>query len=292
MNFSSKVVLITGATNGIGLAAARQLAGMGAQVYGVCRNAERCEWAEKSIRAETDNQAVTYLCADLSSMADVRAVADEFRQNSERLDVLVNNAGAFFARREISVDGFEMSFALNHLNYFLLTSLLLDRLVASGTSEDPSRIVVVASEAQAGGSLDEDVLLGKTKYQGFQAYASSKLCNVTFTYELARRLEGKPVIANALHPGFVATRFAMNNFTGVLRPLGALYQALAKLFVRSPEQGADTVVWLASAPEAAQFNGKYFQDRKPIQSKSISYDLEAARRLWELSERLVLPVKQ
>jgi NAD(P)-dependent dehydrogenase (short-subunit alcohol dehydrogenase family) len=291
MSMQSKIVLVTGATNGIGLATARELAGMGARIFGVCRAAERCAWAESTIRSETNNQNVKYFCADLSSMADVRALAAEFCQHSDRLDVLVNNAGAFFARRETSADGFEMTFALNHLSYFLLTSLLLDLLTASGQPGDPARVVVVASEAQAGGTLDEDVLLGKTRYQGFQAYASSKLCNIVFTYELARRLHEQPVVANVLHPGFVATGFALNNFPGILRPFGAVYQALAKLFVRSPEQGADTAVWLASDPETAQHNGKYFKDRKPIRSQVASYDLDAARRLWELSERLTSVVQ-
>ncbi len=281
-----KVILITGATNGIGLAAARDLARMGAQVIGVGRSPERCEKVQGEIRNLTGNDQVNFLCADLSSQADVRALAEMVRSRTDRLHVLINNAGVFIARREVSVDGIEKTFALNHLGHFLLTNLLFDLLKAGGTPDDPARIINVASEAEKGGKLDEAVLLGQTKYQGFQAYASSKLCNIVFTYELDRRRNGASVVANALHPGLVATNFGLDNFKGLLTPVADLYRKVSLRFVRSPEKGADTIVWLASAPETAQFRGLYFYDRKPIRSLPESYDLDAGRKLWELSERL------
>ena len=281
-----KVVVVTGATNGIGLVVARELAKLGARVLGVCRDAERCSRAEAMIRQETQNQQVEYLCADLSLMEQVRLLAADIRERTDQLHVLVNNAGAYFARRQTTSEGLEKTFALNHLNYFLLTHLLLDLLKASGSAQDPARIVNVASEAQRGGKLDEKVLLAQGKYKGFQAYASSKLSNIVFTYELSRRLADDPVNVNVMHPGYVATNFALDNFSGKAKPVRSLYRKVSRLFARSPEQGADTVIWLANSPETAFETGQYWFDRKAIRSQAISYDWEAARRLWELSERL------
>lgn len=286
MEIEGKVVLITGATNGIGLAAAQELACRGAAVIGVGRNVERCQKIQAEIRSRSANGRVELWVADLSSLKEVRLLADRVRSRTDQLHVLINNAGAYFARREKSVDGFEKTFALNHLSPFLLTSLLLDLLQKSGTSNEPARIINVASEAEKGGTLNEDVLLDRGKYRGFQAYASSKLCNIVFTYELTRRLEGANVVVNALHPGLVATNFGMDNFQGVLKPFASLYRLLASRFGRSPEQGADTLVWLASAPETAQFKGQYFYNRKPIRSIPDSYDPAAGRKLWELSKQL------
>ena len=286
MTMQSKTVLVTGATSGIGLVTARELARMGARVFAACRDVDRCNNAQESIRNQTGNQQVEYLCADLSSVQGTRTLADELMARTDHLDVLVNNAGAFFYRLERSEDGYEMTFALNHLSYFLLTNLLLDLLKASGTPESPARVVSVSSAAQSSGTLYEAVLLGEAPYRGFQSYSASKLCNVVFTYELARRLQGQPVTANTLHPGLVATNFAMNNFNGILKPFAALYRKLSPLFVRTPEKGAETSIWLASAPEAAQYTGVYFVDCKPARTNPLSYDLEAAARLWEMSERM------
>jgi len=286
MDMQGKVAVVTGATNGIGLVVARELALLGAHVYGVCRDVERCSRIEAMIRKETQNPQVEYLCADLSLMEQVRTLAADIRLRTEELHVLVNNAGAYFARRQTTSEGIETTFALNHLNYFLLTHLLLDLLKSSGSTQEPARIVNVASEAQRGGKLDEQVLLAQGKYRGFQAYASSKLSNIVFTYELSRRLADDPVNVNVMHPGFVATNFAMDNFSAKVKPVTTLYRKVSRLLARSPEQGADTVIWLASSPEAAFETGQYWHDRKAIRSQAISYDWDAARRLWDLSERL------
>ncbi len=278
-NIQGKTILITGATNGIGEAAALELAQMGAQVVIVGRNRARAETVVSEIREKSGNPQVDMLLADLSSMNEVRRLAQDFKQKYTRLDVLVNNAGATFSRRQESVDGFEKTFALNHLSYFLLTNLLLDRLKASA----PARIVSVSSDAQQMNVLDFDDLQGERKYNmmGFRAYAQSKLMNIMFTYELARRLNGTGVTANVLHPGFVATGFGTNN--GGLMRLG---MHVAHWFALTPKQGADTVVYLASSPEVEGVSGKYFERRKEIKSVPISYDEAAQRRLWQISEQL------
>lgn len=271
---SGKVCLITGATSGIGLVAARELAGQGAQVILVGRNPDRCESAVEEIRSQTGNQKVESLLADLSSQEQVRDVARQFRERHQRLDVLVSNAGALWMRRQETVDGLEMTFALNHLAYFLLTNLLLDRLTASA----PARIINVSSGAHRRAVLDFDDLIGQRRYSGWKAYCRSKLANLLFTYELARRLEGTGVTANALHPGFVATNFAAH--TGWK---GSLIYLMARLFAISPEKGARTIVYLASSPEVTSVNGRYFVREQAVPSSPASYDEAAARRLWEVS---------
>ena len=195
-----------------------------------------------------------------------------------RLDVLVNNAGGFFMAREESVDGIEMTWALNHLNYFLLTTLLLDHIKASA----PARIICVSSDAHTGTSIRFDDPQFKKGYSGFGVYGHSKLANILFTYELARRLEGTRVTANALHPGFVATGFGHNN--GGLVRLGM--RVVQRFGARTPEKGAETSVYLASSPEVEGVTGKYFVDKHPVQSSPESYDRTAAARLWELSEQM------
>ena len=235
-----KTVLVTGATNGIGLVTARELARMGAQVTIVSRNADKCAAVAEAIKTETGNP-VEFIAADLSTLAGIMQTAAGFKQCHTRLHVLVNNAGGFFNKRFVTPDGFEMTFALNHLNYFLLTNLLLDVLKASA----PARVVNVASGIHMGARLDFDNLQGEKRFAGFRAYGQSKLTNVLFTYELARRLEETGVTVNALHPGYVDTGFSLNNgfFFRVFAKLSA------RLFGRKPEEGAQTSIYLAASPE-------------------------------------------
>jgi NAD(P)-dependent dehydrogenase (short-subunit alcohol dehydrogenase family) len=274
---NGKVCLITGGTSGVGLETARGLAQVGATVVIVGRNADKSARTTERLRAETRNQSINFMLADLSSQAQIRALASEFKRRYDRLDVLVNNAGALFMSRTLSVDGIEMTFALNHLSYFLLTNLLLDLLKASA----PSRIVNVASDAHDGATLDFDNLQGSVGPFGMRAYGQSKLANILFTYELARRLEGTGVTANALHPGVVASGFGANN--GWLARLG---MNVTHLFAISPAEGAQTSIYLASSPEVEGVTGKYFVKKQAVSSSKASYDVAAARRLWEISEQL------
>ncbi|GAB4581445.1 MAG: SDR family oxidoreductase [Anaerolineales bacterium] len=278
-----KVCLITGATAGIGEVTALKLAEMGATVVGVGRNPAKCAATESRIRTKTGNPNVEFLIADLSSQAQIRTLAATFCQKYARLDVLVNNAGAFYFDRQESIDGIEMTFALNHLGYFLLTNLLLDMLKASA----PARVVNVSSSAHYSGKLDLNDLEMRRKFQGWQAYANSKLANVLFTYELARRLKGTGVTATVLHPGWVATEFAHNNLGGILGIFRPFYRLFQKLTAITPEQGADTIVYLASAPEVEGITGKFFVERREKRSLAVSYDEGLAQKLWEMSEKMV-----
>ena len=270
------VVLVTGGTSGIGKATATALAAMGADVVVVGRNRERGEQAAAEIRARTGGR-VDLALSDLASQAEVRALAEGFRRRYDRLDVLVNNAGLVQSTRTESPDGIETTFAINHLAPFLLTNLLLDVLKESA----PSRIVTVSSEAERWGNLDFEDLQSRKKYRGFPVYGMTKLANIMFTYELAERLKGTGVTATCMHPGAVNTRFGADS-TG---PMTILFR-LSKPFMRTPEQGADTLIWLASSPEVEGLSGRYYSDRKPIEPKKIAQDPEARRRLWDESERL------
>src|SRR5215207_1335430 len=274
---SGKVALVTGGTGGIGKAAATALTSMGAEVVVVGRNAEKGEAAVAEIREETGNDDVSVLLADLSVQAEVRKLAEEFGERHDRLDVLVNNAGLVLSERNETPDGIEAQFAINHLAPFLLTNLLSDILKKSA----PSRVVTVSSEAQRWGNMDFDDLQSTRKYKGFPVYGMTKLANIMFTYELAERLKGTGVSANCLHPGPVSTNFGKNN-----RGAMALFFSAAKPFMRSPEQGADTLIWLASSPEVEGVSGKYFSDRKEIEAKKVAYDLAVRRTLWKISEDL------
>lgn len=278
-SMDGKVVLITGATNGIGKVAALELAKQGAQIVLVGRNPAKTEATVSEIKAQTGSSTVEGLIADLSSLAEIRKLADQFRQRYSRLDVLINNAGAFYASRQESVDGFELTFALNHLSYFLLTNLLLDMLKASA----PARIVNVSSSAHLGAALNFSDLQSRQSYAmgGFRTYSDTKLENILFTYELARRLAGTGVTVNALHPGRVATGFGHNN-SGVAR----LFIGLLDRFAITPEQGADTILYLASSPDVEGVTGKYWDKRKAIQSSAASYNEADQKRLWEVSAQM------
>jgi NAD(P)-dependent dehydrogenase (short-subunit alcohol dehydrogenase family) len=275
---NNKLVLITGATSGIGKAAAQAIASQVGKVVLVGRNPQKTAATVAEIKQASGNAAVESLLADLSSMADVRRLAAEITQRYDRLDVLVNNAGGFFMRRQETVDGLEMTFGLNHVSYFLLTTLLLDQLKASASG----RIVNVASGAESGARPNWDDLQMTRSYRSFQAYACSKRFNLYFTYELARRLDGTGVTANALHPGAVATSLWSRPAGGLAR----LVDPLTRLAMRSPEQGAETLVYLATSPEVEGVTGKYFVDRKQKTSSRASQDPDAARRLWQISETL------
>jgi NAD(P)-dependent dehydrogenase (short-subunit alcohol dehydrogenase family) len=271
-----KVCLITGATSGIGLVAARELARRGAHVVLVGRNADKCAAVVEHIRTQTGNTPESLL-ADLSSQRQVRELARQFRERQQRLDVLVNNAGGIWFERQQTEDGFEMTFAVNHLAYFLLTHLLRDLLRSSA----PARIVNVASAAHGGAILDFADLQAERGYSGWAQYCRSKLMNLLFTYELARRLEGSGVSVNALHPGWVATGFGSNKGWK-----GTLLQFAARCLAIGPEKGARTIVYLATAPEVAGVTGRYFVREREAASSAASHDVAAAKRLWEVSEQL------
>lgn len=273
-----KKVLITGGTDGIGKVTALELAKLGAHVIIIGRNPQKTEQTVREIRELTHNPRVDFLIADLSEQEQVRRVAAEYRHRYDQLHVLINNAGAFFAKRELTADGLEKTFALNHLAYFLLTHLLLDLLTKSA----PARIINVSSAAHFGGKINFDDLNAEKSYSGWGAYSNSKLMNVLFTYQLARRLQGSGVTVNCLHPGFVATQFGKNN--GGLIGLGlSLVQRVGAI---SPEQGAETTLYLATSPEVEGITGRYFDQKKAVESSKMSQDEETARRLWEISLEL------
>jgi NAD(P)-dependent dehydrogenase (short-subunit alcohol dehydrogenase family) len=273
----SKVVLITGGTSGIGRAAATALAAMGAEVVVTGRSRERGELAVEEILDTSGNARVSLMLADLAVQAEVRGLAEEFRERYDRLDVLVNNAGIIQSKRTETPDGIELTLAVNHLAPFLLTNLLLDLLKKSA----PSRIITVSSEARRGAKIDFEDLQSERRYRPFKVYGMTKLANILFTYELAERLEGTGVVANSLHPGGVNTNFGNNN-----RSFGTLIFRAFKPFMRTPEQGADTVVYLAVSPEAGKMTGRYLTDRKVVFSIEDPHDEVVQKRLWEVSEAL------
>jgi retinol dehydrogenase 14 len=276
---TGKTVLVTGGTGGIGRATAIRLAAMGARVGITGRDIGRTQRAAAEVASEAGGGSVDAFAADLSTRAGVRRLANEVLETYPRLDVLVNNAGGFWSHRHVTADGFEHTFALNHLGPFLLTNLLLDRLMASA----PARIVTVSSGAQSMGKIDFDDLMGERKYSGQTAYNQSKLANVMFTYELARRLAGTGVTATALHPGMTNTAFSAEDPSRAFAPLVTIMRP----FMKKPERGADTPVYLASAPEAEGVTGQYFANQAPKRSNKLSYDTAAATRLWAMSEKLV-----
>ena len=277
-NMTGKTVVITGATSGLGLVASGRLAGLGARLVLVARNRAKAEAMLRQLRDKTPSLEAEILIADLSRRDEVCKLAAELPRAAPRIDVLINNAGAIFTRRETTVDGLERTFALNHMAYFLLTVLLLDRLRANA----PARIVNVASEAHRNATLDFGDLQTTRGYSGWLAYRRSKLANILFTRELARRLKGSGVTSNCLHPGFVATAFGDNN-GGPFR----FAIAFAKHFLAiAPEQGGETLVYAASAPEIAEASGLYFDKNRPRDPSAAAQDDAAAGLLWRASEQL------
>lgn len=276
---TGKTVLITGGTGGIGKASAIGLASLGARVGITGRDRARADAAAAAISTASGNAAVDVFVADLSSQAEVRRLAAEVLAAYPRLDVLLNNVGGFWSHRHLTADGLEHTFALNHLAPFLLTGLLLDRLRASA----PARIVTVSSAAQGMGAIDFDDPMGERRYSGQRAYNQSKLANVMFTYELARRLEGTGVTATVLHPGMTNTAFSAEDPSRVFAPLVAVMRP----FMKSPARGAETPIYLASSPEVAGVTGRYFADRRDKESNTSSYDTATTQRLWDLSAALV-----
>ena len=275
---AGSTVLVTGGTGGIGRATALGLAMMGAHLAITGRDRGRTEGAAREIRAAGGGEVDVFV-ADLSSQSEVRRLADEVLKSYPSIDVLVNNVGGYWNTRHVTADGLEHTFALNHLAPFLLTNLLLDRLKQSA----PARVVTVSSNAQAMGRIDFDDLQGERSYSGSRAYNQSKLANVLFTYELAKRLQASAVTANALHPGVVSTSFGAEDPRGIQR----LIIPLARPFMKSPAQGAATSIHLASSPDLEQVTGRYFANSKPKRSSKRSYDEAAAARLWQVSADLV-----
>jgi NAD(P)-dependent dehydrogenase (short-subunit alcohol dehydrogenase family) len=273
-----KVVVITGGTSGIGEVAAQKLASMGARMVIVARNRKRGEAAIERLRRVGARARHTVHYADLSVLADMNRVGQEIAAAEPRIDVLINNAGAIFQSREVTADGLERTFATNHVSYFVLTHLLRDRLIAAA----PARVVNTSSDAHRSGRMNFDDLQAARSYSGFAVYGRSKLCNILFTRELARRLMGTGVTANSLHPGFVATRFA-NDAGG---PLAVFFRIAKKAFAISPEKGADTMVYLASSGEVANVTGEYFYKRRPKTPTQEARDDAAAKRLWNETARL------
>jgi retinol dehydrogenase 14 len=271
-----KTCIITGATSGIGRASALELGKLGAKLTLVCRNRERGEELVREIQ-RAGNPAVELMVADLESQAQVRRLAADLLATKQPLHVLMNNAGVFNMKRAVTSDGLEQVFAVNHLAYFLLTLLLLDRIKESA----PARIINVSSDLHQRATLKFDDLGGERSYGGMSSYAQSKLANVLFTYELARRLAGTGVTANCVHPGAVATNLAKNN--GAL--VGAAWK-LAGAFMKSPAAGARTQIYLASSPELEGITGKYFIDSKEARSSAESHDAGIAHRLWEVSAKM------
>ncbi|MFL7794526.1 MAG: SDR family oxidoreductase [Anaerolineae bacterium] len=275
---TGKVCLVTGATSGLGQATAHALARLDATVAIVGRNLEKSAATVAQIKKLSGNPNVDFLLADLSSQAAIHQMAQQFKERYRRLDILINNAGAVFMQRRESVDGIEMTFALNHLGYFLLTNLLLDVLKASA----PTRIVNTSSELHRKAHLDFGDLQNARRYRGMNAYHQSKLANVLFTYELARRLGGTGVTTNVLSPGLVATNLGMNN-----RGLSPLMKRLVdRMMGISPEEGARTGVYLASSPTVEGVTGKYFVKQEAIPSSPETYDEAIAARLWKVSAEL------
>ncbi|MCB2221709.1 MAG: SDR family oxidoreductase [Bacteroidetes bacterium] len=262
-----KIVLVTGSTDGIGKQTAIDLCRLRAKVIVHGRNEQKAKETMEDIARQTGNQNLDYVKADLASMDQIRNMAEEIKSKYDRIDVLINNAGVFMNRRELSQDGFEMTFAVNHISYFLLTGLLLDLIKKS----DYARIVNVASMAHAS-SLDFDNLNGEKYFEGYDAYSRSKLCNILFTYKLARMLKGTHVTINALHPGVISTKLLHKGFGGGGSTLS---------------QGSETSVFLATSCEVGEISGKYFSNSRMVNSSKVSYDVSIQDELWNKCEEYI-----
>jgi retinol dehydrogenase 14 len=273
-----KIILLTGFTSGIGKATAIQLAGTGATLGLVCRNLEKGEEVAHELVRSSGNSALHLFTADLSSQKEIRKVAEEIRSTFDHIDILINNAGAIQPKRILTVDCIETTFATNHLAYFLLTHLLLDLLKASPSG----RIINLASEAQKMGTINFEDLNYQFGFTPIRAYSQSKLANIIFTYELSRHLAGTNITVNCMHPGVVRTNFGKTLDGFFIKLLFPLFRS----FMRTPEKGAETLVWLATSDEAQRYTGMYFKNKKPIRSQSLSYDANITQRLWNISCRL------
>lgn len=277
-DLNGKVCLVTGATSGIGEVTAKALAARGAQVILVGRNQLKADKTVQQIQSETGSNSVQYLLADFADLQQIHDLVSSFKSQYSRLDVLINNAGAYFNSRRQTAYGVEMTFLVNHLAPFLLTNLLLDMIKASPAA----RIINVSSDAHQYGSMDFADLEYKRRYFGMKAYARSKLANILFTYELARRLEGSAVTVNALHPGHIATDIWRTNFSLI----GPLLKWIMGFFAITPKEGAKTSIYLASSPEVEGLTGQYYIKQEVVQSSPMSYDQNLACQLWRVSEQL------
>ena len=275
MSMEGKICMVTGANSGIGKATVIGLAKLNAKVIMICRNQEIGEKVRKEIISQTGNKNIDLLLCDLSSQDQVRKLVDEFKNKYQKLDVLINNAGVMLKKRVLSVDGIEMNYAVHFLAPFLLTNLLLDVLKKSA----PSRIINVASAAHKRAKIDfNDLQSENKKYRLFIVYGTSKLAEVLFTYELSRKLEGTGVTANAVHPGVVNSNLG--------RDQSKFSQWFARKFFKSPEEGAQTSIYLASSPEVEGITGKYFVNKQPKESSEESYNEDYAKKLWHAAEEM------
>jgi NAD(P)-dependent dehydrogenase (short-subunit alcohol dehydrogenase family) len=272
-----KTVVITGGTSGIGEVAAQALAQMGARIVLVARNKSRADATLARLRRSDPGVAHSVYFADLTRLAEMKRLAAEIADREPPIDILINNAGALFGTRRLTEDGLEYTFALNHMSYFVVTEGLRERLLASGGA----RIINTASAAHRGATLDFDDLQSAKSFRGMRAYGRSKLCNILFTRQLARSLQGARATANCLHPGFVATRFADESGGLISR-----FARLAKFFAISPAEGAQTIIYLASSPEVANVTGQYFYKCRPTTPSAPALDDRAALALWERSAAL------
>ncbi len=275
---SEKICLVTGSSRGIGYYTALGLAQMGAKVIIVSHHEGRCKKAVEKIKTQTGNDLVCYYVADLSSLDEIQQLADKIKQNYQKLDVLVNNAGGWYRKREETIDGIEKTFALNHLSYFLLSGLILELIL----NTQDARIINVTSDAhRAARKIDFNDPEFFKKYRSFGAYAQSKLANLLFTYELAERLSHESISVNAVHPGLVRSEFYRD-----FGFIGKVINLFISLFGKNAKEGADTPIYLASSPELDDVSGKYFVDRQEKKSSPISYDQSTAHRLWQISETM------